>query len=93
MENNMSQLKFISKEPINKSWSHDKKYCAITADGTKYFLRVIPEKNSNPKDMFDIQQKVASLDISVSKPVEFGIYKDNAYIVEKWINEIGRAHV
>ncbi|MFG6377456.1 MAG: phosphotransferase [Lachnospiraceae bacterium] len=82
----MSQLKFISKEPINKGWSHDKKYCAITADGTKYFLRVIPEKNSNPKDMFDIQQKVASLDISVSKPVEFGIYKDNAYIVEKWIN-------
>lgn len=82
----MSKLKFISKEPINKGWSHDKKYCAVTEDGTKYFLRVTPEKNTNQKNMFDIQQKVASLDIPVSKPVEFGIYENNAYIVEKWVN-------
>lgn len=43
-EDNMSQLKFISKQPINKGWSCDKKYCAITADGTKYFLRVTSKK-------------------------------------------------
>lgn len=82
----MSQLKFISKQPINKGWSCDKKYCAITADGTKYFLRVTSKKNINYKDMFDIQQNIVALDIPVSKPIEFGTYENSIYIVEKWIN-------
>ena len=37
---------FISKEPINKGWSCDKKYCVTTADGTKYLLRVTHFKKS-----------------------------------------------
>lgn len=82
----MPKLKFISKQPINKGWSFDKKYCAITLDGTKYFLRITSEKNMNYKDMFDIQQKAVSLDIPISKPIEFGTSENNIYIVEQWIN-------
>ena len=41
-------INFITKEPINKGWSCDKKYCVTTADGTKYLLRVTPfEKSAN----------------------------------------------
>lgn len=40
----VSKLEFISKEPINKGWSYDIKYCAIATDGTKYLLRITPEK-------------------------------------------------
>lgn len=30
----------VNKSPIVKGWSGDQKYCAVTADGTKYLLRV-----------------------------------------------------
>lgn len=33
-------MKYETKAPINKGWSCDKKYCVITADGTKYLLRI-----------------------------------------------------
>ena len=32
----------VNKSPIVKGWSGDQKYCAVTADGTKYLLRVSP---------------------------------------------------
>lgn len=53
----MIQMKFVNKEPINKGWSCDRKYCAVTADGTKYLLRITPkEKSASRADMFRIQQ-------------------------------------
>jgi hypothetical protein len=33
-------LNFISKEPIDKGWSEDKKYCVTAMDGRKYLLRI-----------------------------------------------------
>ena len=58
----MIKMKFVNKEPINKGWSCDRKYCAVTADGTKYLLRITPkEKSANRADMFCMQQKVAAL--------------------------------
>ena len=39
-------MDFISKEPINKGWSCDKKYCVTTEDGKKYLLRVTPFEKS-----------------------------------------------
>ncbi len=57
-------MDFISREPINKGWSCDKKYCVTTADGTKYLLRVTPfEKSANRKNMFRMHQEVAKLGI------------------------------
>ena len=51
----MIQMKFVNKEPINKGWSCDRKYCAVTADGTKYLLRITPkEKSASRADMFRI---------------------------------------
>ncbi len=81
------QLKFISKEPINKGWSCDKKYCVTTADGEKYLLRVTPEdKSATRADMFRMQQQVAALGVSMCKPVEFGKCDEGVYTVQTWVD-------
>lgn len=36
----MSKLTFATKEPINKGWSNDKKYCVTDENGTRYLLRI-----------------------------------------------------
>ena len=83
----MIKMKFVNKEPINKGWSCDRKYCAVTADGTKYLLRITPKENSASRaDMFRIQQEVAALDVPMCKPVEFGACEDGVYIVQTWID-------
>ena len=33
-------MKLITKEPISKGWSSDKKYCVIDENGTRYLLCV-----------------------------------------------------
>lgn len=33
-------MNFVTKEPINKGWSSDKKYCVTDENGTRYLLRV-----------------------------------------------------
>ena len=33
-------MNFVTKEPINKGWSSDKKYCVTDENGTQYLLRV-----------------------------------------------------
>ncbi|MBR3767637.1 MAG: phosphotransferase [Clostridia bacterium] len=80
-------LDFITKEPINKGWSCDKKYCVTTADGTKYLLRVTPyDKSSNRENMFRMQQEVAKLGIPMCKPVDFGKCDEGVYTLQTWID-------
>lgn len=83
----MSELSFVTKEPIRKGWSCDKKYCAVTADGTKYLLRITPEEKSAGRgDMFRMQQKAAALGISMCKPVAFGRCDEGVYSVQTWVD-------
>lgn len=83
----MPQLNFILKEPINKGWSCDKKYCVTTDEGVKYFLRITPEeKSANRADMFGMQQQVAALGIPMCKPVEFGKCEEGVYIISTWVD-------
>ncbi len=80
-------MKFVSKEPIDKGWSCDRKYCVATSDGTKYLLRITPkEKSANRAEMFRMQQKVAALGVPMCKPVEFGECEDGVYTVQTWID-------
>ena len=83
----MIQMKFANKEPINRGWSCDRKYCAVTADGKKYLLRITPkEKSANRADMFRMQQEIAALHVPMCKPVEFGVCEEGVYIVQTWID-------
>ena len=80
-------LDFITKEPINKGWSCDKKYCVTTADGTKYLLRVTPfEKSANRENMYIMQKQVEKLGVPMCKPVDFGKCDEGVYTLQTWID-------
>ncbi len=83
----MPILNLVSKEPINKGWSCDKKYCITTAEGVKYLLRVTPEEKSTTRsDMFRMLQQVESLGVSMCKPVEFGKCDEGVYTILTWVD-------
>ena len=83
----MPLMNFIKKEPISKGWSCDQKFCVTAQDNTKYLLRITPfEKSAERSDMFRMQQKVASLDIPMCRPVEMGECEDGVYILQTWID-------
>lgn len=83
----MPEITFVAKEPINKGWSCDKKYCITTAEGEKYLLRITPrEKSASRADMFRMQQEVAALGIPMCKPVEFGDCEEGVYSIQSWID-------
>lgn len=80
-------INIISKEPIQKGWSCDKKYRATAADGTYYLLRITPEEKSASREkMFHMQQEVAARNVPMCKPVEFGKCDEGVYILQTWIN-------
>lgn len=80
-------LDFISKTPIHKGWSCDQKYCAATADGAKYLLRVTPkEKAASRPGIFHIQQELAAMDVPMCQPVEMGECEEGTYIIQTWID-------
>ena len=82
----MPKLDFEKKELIEKGWSGDIKYCARTADGSKFLLRITPlEKAEQAKQLFHLQQEVASLGISMSKPVEMYTVADGIHTVYTWV--------
>lgn len=83
----MSPLEFISKEPINKGWSCDKKYCATARDGTRYLLRITPkEKSRTREELFRMQQKADALGIPMCRPVACGVCDEGVYMVQTWVD-------
>ena len=77
----------VQKEPIHKGWSCDKKFCAQTADGTKYLLRLTPhEKSGTRRQLFDLLGRVAETGILMCRPVEFGDWEGGAYTFYTWID-------
>ena len=85
----MSNIRFISKQPIDKGWSGDKKYCAIDENGEKYLLRVSPiEQYERKKGEYERMSLVAALDIPMCKPLEFGVSDEGVYSVQSWIDGV-----
>lgn len=81
------KMNFVTKEPINKGWSCDRKYCVTVQDGTKYLLRITPpDKSASRGDMFRMQQKAASLGVPMCKPVEMGMCEEGVYMLQTWID-------
>ena len=80
-------MKFVAKEPINKGWSCDKKFCVMTQDNKKYLLRITPfDKSASRNEMFRMQQQVAELGIPMCRPVEIGSCEEGVYILQTWID-------
>ena len=76
----------VQKIPINKGWSGDKKFCAVTAEGDKYLLRISPiELLERKKRQFDRMKDAAALNIPMCMPVEFGTCEEGVYSIQSWV--------
>ena len=79
----------ITRTPIDKGWSGDQKYCAITADGQKYLLRISTiDRLERKRREYEKMSEVAQLGIPMCMPVEFGTCDDGAYSIQSWIDGV-----
>ena len=87
-------MNFISKQPISKGWSSDKKYCVIDENGTRYFLRISDIAYYNAKQSeFNMTKQVATLDVPMCRPLEFGVCDEGVYSMQSWIDGIDAEEV
>ena len=85
----MSEMKFVSKEPIDKGWSGDKKYCVTDMKGMKFLLRVSPiEQYERKKSEYEYMRRAAALGVPMCKPLEFGTFEEGVYSVQTWIDGV-----
>ena len=88
----MKLTDFQTLTPIDYGWSGDKKYRAVTADGTPYFLRITPrERGDRFVKLFDLQNAVAATGIPMCEPVAIGecdegIYAAHTWAIHTWID-------
>lgn len=77
----------VHKHLIDKGWSVDQKYCAVTTDGTKYLLRISPADRFERKQWeYEKMTEIAALGIPMCQPVEFGVCQDGVYSIQSWID-------
>jgi aminoglycoside phosphotransferase (APT) family kinase protein len=77
----------VSRVPIDKGWSGDQKYCAVTDDGKKYLLRIASDDRLEQKRReYEKMTEVAQLGIPMCLPVEFGSCEEGAYSIQSWID-------
>lgn len=77
----------IQKTLIEKGWSDDQKYCAVTADGTKYLLRIsTTDRLERKQQEFGHMQEVVRLGIPMCLPLEFGLCSEGVYSIQSWID-------
>lgn len=77
----------VKKTLVEKGWSGDKKYCAETADGSHYLLRITaPEKAERFHRCYMGMEQAAKLEIPMCLPVEFGTCPEGTYAIHTWID-------
>lgn len=80
-------LDIISKEPINKGWSSDKKYCITDKSGTRYLLRISDIAQYDVKQSeFNMMKHVADLGVPMCQPIEFDTCEEGVYSIHSWID-------
>ncbi|MBQ7930748.1 MAG: phosphotransferase, partial [Clostridia bacterium] len=83
----MTLSELVKRSPVDKGWSGDKKYCAETADGTKYLLRTSERGMLEKKKAeFDVMRAVEALDIPMCRPLELGETDEFVYSIQTWID-------
>lgn len=77
----------LRRTSIDKGWSGDRKYCAVTSDGQKYLLRISsPEQLDRKKREYEKMSEVMMLGIPMNQPIEYGICEEGAYSIQSWID-------
>ena len=76
----------VSRIPVDKGWSGDRKYTAFSADGSCYFLRISPMSQFEKlKLQFSHMQQVQALGVRLCAPVEFGVSDEGVYTLLQWV--------
>lgn len=76
-----------TREPVDKGWSGDKKYCVTTENGDKYLLRITtPEKAGHFRLCYLRMEEVATLGVPMCLPIEFGECSEGTYAICSWID-------
>ena len=79
-------LDYITREPISKGWSKDKKYCITDKNGQKYLLRLSSmEEYDRKAQEYDLAKQVAATGIPMCRPIEFGVCEEGVYSIQSWI--------
>lgn len=80
-------MNFVTKEPINKGWSKDKKYCVTDENGNRYLLRVsdIAEYDKKQSE-FNMMKQVSALGVPMCQPIKFGVCDEGVYSIQSWID-------
>lgn len=79
---------YVIIKPIDKGWSKDLKYYLETKTGEKRLIRFSPFSfYEKKKDEFDALKSITSLNVPMSRPLEFGTTPDNTYVymVLSWV--------
>lgn len=80
-------MNFVTKEPINKGWSSDKKYCVTDENGTRYLLRVSDIAQYDTKQSeFNMMKQVSALGVPMCQPIKFGVCDEGVYSIQSWID-------
>ncbi len=80
-------MNIITKEPVQKGWSGDKKYCVTDETGRRCLLRVSGPETHGAKQMeFAMMQRLAALGVPMCQPLEFGLCQEGVYSLQSWID-------
>lgn len=82
-------MEFVSKSPIHKGLSVDKKFRIRDRQGDEYLLRISPmEYCQRRRQDHDYTLRFLPLGIPMCEPLEFGICDEGAYSLQRWIEGI-----
>lgn len=77
----------IERIPVDKGWSGDRKYCAVTASGEKYLLRISPmERLEQRKELFRLQKEAEKTGVRMCAAVEMGLCDEGVYLLQTWVD-------
>ena len=77
----------IKRTPIQKGWSGEQKYRAVTTEGQVYLLRISPfDKLERKQREFSQMVRFSQLPIPMCLPIEFGTCEDGVYSIHSWID-------
>lgn len=76
----------VSREPIDRGWSADRKFKVMDDAGRAYFLRISPlAQYEKRKLQFSHMEQVRALGVRVCEPVELGLCPEGCYTLLGWV--------
>ncbi len=82
----LTKYHFVTKDPIDKGWSGDKKYRVTDEAGTAYLYRVSPAEQYDAKaHEFRMMEQVAALGVPMCDPLDFGKNEEGVWALQRFI--------